>query len=51
MLKNGLMGIKGMKCITCELDFDYYDESNQCLHCWRISNNIECDCAYIDENY
>ena len=38
-----------MKCVTCDIICDY-DESEQCLHCWRISNNIESDCSYIDDD-
>ena len=34
-----------MKCVICELDFDYYDESKQCLHCWCISHNMPCECS------
>ena len=37
-------GFRLMKCVTCELDFDYYDESKQCLHCWCISHNMPCEC-------
>ena len=39
-----------MNCVTCGIICDY-DDSKQCLHCWCISNNIECECAYIDEDY
>ena len=38
-----------MKCVICEVDFDYYDESKQCLHCWCISHNLECQCGCTEE--
>ena len=38
-----------MKCTTCDIICDY-DESEQCLHCWCISNNIECECSCIDND-
>lgn len=34
-----------MKCVTCELEFEYEDPSGQCLTCWNHSHNMPCECS------
>lgn len=39
---------EGMKCVTCGIVCDH-DDTNQCLHCWCISHNLECQCGCIED--